>query len=242
MGALVFLHIPKTGGLSLRETLLARTRPRPTFRILHPIDDHAKLAAMPEAGRAALGLVEGHMYYGVHEILPGPCRYVTLLREPAARLRSWYRYVRREKWHPFHGIVTGGSKSGGGLTLGDCVERGLTTELDNYMTRSLTSLAHAHVPFGGVTREMFEMACRNLERVEFVGTTERLDEFHAMLCLSMGWDAGAVKHLNRTAAPGSDADAEDDGVTRTIREVNAFDLALWERAGAILERRLAAGS
>jgi hypothetical protein len=247
---LIFLHIPKTGGLSLRETLLDGVCPSPTFRIIHPIADHESLASMPDAERESLGLVEGHMYYGVHELLPGPCRYITLLREPVMRLRSWHRYVSRERWHPFHNVIRTGGDDGRALSLDDCVRRHLTTELDNYMTRALTSLAHAEVPFGAVTREMFDVACRNLDQIEFVGTTERLAEFQAMLCSRLGWEVTPVRHLNRTtvsagapggsgAAPGNPfGDEEDERTSRMIREVNRFDLALWERAEAILERNL----
>lgn len=235
MDCLIFLHIPKTGGISLRERLLARIRPRPTFRILHPIDDHAKLEAMPPQERTELGLVEGHMYHGVHTLLTQRCAYITLLREPLERLHSWHRYVSRERWHPFHKTITQGR-----LSLADCIDRRLTTEMDNYMTRSLTSLEHAHVPFGAVTREMFELASRNLEAAEFVGTTERLDAFYALLCHRLGWAQSQIGHLNRTrpASAAGKGPQADPRMSRIVRELNSLDYALWERAGLILDSRL----
>lgn len=226
---MIFLHIPKTGGLSLRSTLLAGIAPRPTFRILHPIDDVAKLAALPLEERRSLALVEGHMYYGVHEHIPGDSTYMTLLRDPVARLRSFHRYVSRERWHPFHGMIVPER-----LSLVDCIDRQMTVELDNYMTRSLTSLKFAHVPFGGVTREMFELAVSRLESMPLVGTTERLGDFHAELCRHMGWAVTAVPHLNRTEAEGG----EIDGESERILEHNRFDVALWEQATRALEKRV----
>ncbi|QYK48645.1 MAG: sulfotransferase family 2 domain-containing protein [Phycisphaeraceae bacterium] len=241
-GTLIFLHLPKTGGTSLRATLIDSISPRPSIKLMN--HDHTPLLAMKREERAALGLVEGHMLYGVHEHLPGPYSYITLLREPVARLRSWHRYVLQTPRHRFHGVV-----AQGGLSLGDCVSRRMTPELDNDMTRTLASVGREGTPFGAVTRQMFEVACERLSSIQFIGTTERLGEFHAMLCDRMGWQAHPVKHLNRTtteitgvaadirASPSDDAEGSD--AAQMIREVNRFDHALWEQAAVILDHDLA---
>lgn len=244
---LIFLHIPKTGGISLRSTLLTAVAPHPTFRILHPINDHAMLAAMPIADRRALALVEGHMYYGVHEVLPRPATYITLLRDPLARLRSFHRYVSRERWHPFHPVI-----NGEGLSLSDCVARALTTELDNYMTRSLTSLDFANVPFGAVTPEMLALAKARLDSIQLVGLTERLDDFYSLLCKHLSWPNLRPPHLNRTSEAtefpagrrrggintpvGIDEDSDEGAILR----LNRFDTDLVAHASRLLDNRLAA--
>ena len=237
---LIFLHIPKTGGTSLRATMRAAIGRRPTLRLKNH-DLSPLLSIAPEA-RADLAMVEGHMLYGVHEHIGRRCRYITVLREPVSRLRSWHRYVMTTPHHRFHSLVEGER-----LSLSACIERGLSTELDNHMTRTLGAVCRAETPFGALTTEMFEAACRNLERIEFVGTTERMGEFHAHLCAGLGWEAVPVGHLNRTAGPedaarggvaGDRAVEGNEGTERKVREINGFDRALWERAGAILERRL----
>lgn len=231
------MHVPKTGGISLRQTLLEAVGERPRFRILHPINDAARLAAMPVARRRSLALVEGHMYHGAHEFIPRTCEYLTLLRDPVPRIRSFFAYVSRESWHPFHATIRQE-----GLTLADLYARRLTTELDNYMTRSLTSLAYAEVPFGGVTDEMYALAKANLDAMHLVGLTERLADFYALLCSHLGWTLRTPPHLNRTSEPARHTDHATSDEARAEAELilthNRYDLALYRHAAELLDRRM----
>jgi hypothetical protein len=230
---LIFVHIPKTGGISLRDTLLASCDPQRVFRILHPIDDQNALAAKPVADRAGLDLVEGHMYYGVHELIPRPCSYITVLREPVARIRSFYSYIRRNDWHHLFARV-----QQEGLSLADCFRVRLTVELDNFMTRALTGLHNIHVPFGRVTEEMFHEARAHLDACAVVGTTDRLPLMYAMLDRVLGLPAGAPPHLNSSTAAEL-GDAPDDELRELIGRHNTFDQRLYEHARAIADRRAA---
>jgi hypothetical protein len=228
---LIFLHIPKTGGISLRDTLLASCVPDRVFRILHPIDDQNALAALPSSERAAFQMVEGHMYYGVHELIPRPCAYLTILREPLARIRSFYSYVRRNDWHHLHARIHQES-----LSLADSFRVGLTVELDNFMTRALTGLHNIHVPFGGVTEAMFHEARAHLDSCAVVGTTDRMPLLYAMLSRVLGLVAGTPPHLNGST-PEQLGAAADDELRALILRHNRFDQLLYEHARRIADRR-----
>jgi hypothetical protein len=228
---LIFLHIPKTGGISLRDTLLASCQHDRVFRILHPIDDHFKLAALAASDRAALQLVEGHMYYGAHELIPRPCAYITILRDPIARIRSFYSYVRRNDWHHLYARITRDN-----LTLPGCFGVGLTVELDNFMTRALTSLDYIHIPFGGVTEQMFQVARAHLDSCAIVGTTDRLPLMYRMLTTVLGLPSAEPPHLNRSTGDEL-GPPPDDSLRALILEHNRFDQRLYEHAAALAERR-----
>lgn len=84
-------------------------------------------------------------------------------------------------------------------------------------------------------RASIEDRLSRLNSIPLVGTTERLGDFYALLSAHFGWPAAAPPHLNRT---NREAGATDDEAGRVL-ERNWYDLALWEHASNVLERRLA---
>lgn len=228
---MVFVHIPKTGGLSLRQTLLGSCTVGTTFRIIHQVDDAARFAALPLERRRAMELVEGHMYYGLHEYLPRPCTYITLVREPVARVRSFYRYVCQSRWHFLYPRI-----AAEGMTLRDCIERKLTVELDNYMTRSLTSLDYVHVPFGGVNDEMFAIAKAHLDSIALVGTTDNMSLLYAMLTTVLGFPVAQIPHINKSAPSFEERDGAA-ALNDLVLSHNHYDRLLYEYAVSLIKRR-----
>ncbi len=215
---LVFLHIPKTAGISLREILLKRRSP--SFRIIHPIDDHQRLADQSAEFRGSLELVEGHLYYGVHEVLPRPCVYLTMLRDPAERVLSYYSFIREYEPHHLY-------QQARRLSLGECFARGLTVELDNFMVRCLTSLRNIHVPFGGVTRQMLAEAKAHLESIEAIGLTEEFDASVALFSRRFAWDRADIPRLNATQKRVRAAELSA-AESAAIREHNVLDQELYD--------------
>jgi hypothetical protein len=219
---LVFLHIPKTAGISLREILLAARAPHQTFRINHPIDDQARLQRQSDYFKQHLGLVEGHLYYGIHHILPRPSIYLTMLRHPVDRILSYYSFVRQTKHHHLHEAVAS-------LSLAQCLERKLTIELDNFMVRSFTGLHNVWVPFGGVTRDMLAEAKAHLDSIAALGLTEHFDESLARFAAMFNWPTeltAAPPRLN-TTPDRLRADHLSPADRAAIEACNELDLELY---------------
>ena len=99
---LVFVHIPKTGGLTLRA-------------ILGNFFDHndiCPLADWDEVLKRRLNLAyyqffNGHFPYSVSDWLPQDPLYITMLREPVERVVSQYHHEKREESAGMYALVNG---------------------------------------------------------------------------------------------------------------------------------------
>jgi hypothetical protein len=225
----VFLHIPKTGGMSLHEVLLRESRGKPTFWIADPVKDLEWLTTFPEEERERWTLVEGHMYYGVHERLPRPCVYMTMLRDPVERVLSYYSHVQERPDHHLH-------QAARGLSIGECIRRGLTVEMDNFMVRALTRVENANLPFGGVTQQLLREAMANLQRVKLLGLTERFSESLVYFGRELAWKGTDVPRVNVTRRRVRREEVGTD--VELVQEANRLDAELYRFAVELFEKRM----
>jgi hypothetical protein len=98
----VFVHHPKTGGMSLHA---AMERALGAARVLRVGDEatHADFLALDREAFARFGFVSGHftLTEALERAAPG-ARFVTLLRDPVARLVSAFNYMASWTEHPHH--------------------------------------------------------------------------------------------------------------------------------------------
>ena len=94
---LIFLHLPKNGGSSLRPILQKKFRPESKFTIRLVRNDKLNIDTfvnLPENKRAKIRYLQGHMSFGLHKYMQGPTDYVTILRKPVDRIISFYYYTK----------------------------------------------------------------------------------------------------------------------------------------------------
>jgi hypothetical protein len=236
----IFLHIGKTAGLSLRQVL---RRQVPSSRVLEfraPLPEPgrlrregalAHLAGLPERDRARARLVMGHAPFGVHELIPRPSTYVTMLRDPVALVLSVYRYILRTERHILHEEVVRRD-----LSLDAFVRSGLSLETDNSQTRAVAG--DTSTPFGGCGSEMLERAKTNIEeRFSVVGLTERFDESLLLLRRAFGWRN--VRYVSTNVAPDHGRSRPPPETVELIRERNRLDLELYAWAARRFDARIA---
>ena len=228
----IFLHIGKTAGSTMRQilkrqfpasqTMTVRARRRPREETL------ADFARLPESERLRPRLIMGHTVFGLHEHVPRPCRYVTMLRDPARLAISQHRYVLRTPGHRHH-------EQAQGMSLEEYVESGLALEMDNSQTRAVAG--DIGTPYRACTPEMLETAKRNLAaHFAWVGITERFDESVVLLGRTFGWrDVRYVSaNVARGGAPPSNAELD------LVRQANHLDQELYDHACRLLDQRIAA--
>lgn len=174
MTKIIFLHIPKTAGTSLRNLFVDRYPARELAFMYgeeKAFTDSAK--NFPEAQ-----ITYGHLKYGVHEDMNAEARYYTILRRPVDRVVSFYNHMANYPQARYYEDIQRG------LSLRDMVEGQLTPELSNHMTRIISG-AKGQEPS---TDAGLELAISNIEtHFDFVGITERLDESLMKLAELLGW-------------------------------------------------------
>ncbi len=238
-GTIIFLHIGKTAGSTLRKvlhrnvprarTLLVQTpQRRDTLRPRREGTVEA-FASMPEDVRARAKLVEGHIIFGIHRFVPGPSTYITVLRNPVALAVSQYRYVLRTPGHRLHDMVVSQA-----MSLEDYVRSGVSLEVDNSQTRAISGDVTA--PFGGCSQAMLDAAKQHIEdHFAVVGLTERFDESLVLMGRTFGWKR--LSYVPVKVAPAS-REPIPDHVRRLLEEQNRFDVDLYRYAAQRFEGAL----
>ncbi len=229
---LIFLHAPRTAG-STAHMILESQYPSETVCTVELLSEAQvnDFRSLPLERREQIRVLKGHMGFGAHALLPVPCDYFTLLREPLERVISYYYYLRRRPEDGLHEAATE-------MSLSDFVRSGIGGKFtDNGMTRLLA--ANVVVEDRPLLEADFERARFNLlERVKIVGLSDRFLETMVLLSLSCGWTRPVIyQNANVTAGRPHVSDIADEDLG-LLRQRNAYDLALYELARGKLERAI----
>jgi hypothetical protein len=232
---IIFLHIPKTAGMSLNGLFVRNYRGRPQFNaLIKEVTEEKWLACLerirstPREELERYAVFKGHIIYGLHEVLPGPAEYITFLRDPVKRLVSHYKMnYRLHSFPPDHQLDP--SRSDWNLGAYPAFLR----YLDNYQTRALSGLDF-QIPFGACSEEHLKVAKANMDRhFKFVGLTEEFDLSLMLLRHVCGW--GWRYYVPDNVAPDKSIQIAPD-VTEALRRLNRFDLELYRYAKQRFDR------
>jgi hypothetical protein len=236
----IFLHIGKTAGSTMRRILRRQFPPGQVLDLTEKIPDPRYrlrregmpdlFARLPEAERARARLIMAHTIYGLHEHVPRPSTYVTLLRDPVKLVISLYGFILRRPGHRIFDEVAGAD-----LTLEEFIRRGVSLEADNSQVRALAGDHTA--AFGEVDDAMLELAKAHIEeRVGWLGFVERFDEGLVALQRTFGWSNVYYVPVNVASRSRQPPALE---VLDLIREQNRYDIELYRWANDRMDRLIA---
>lgn len=181
-GPAFFLHLPKTGGSSIR-TLINANYSSDEMLSLYGSQPEIfdSCMAVDKIQRAQLKLVQGHMPYGVHDYLGFPeKRYFFFLREPVARMLSDVEHSKRHASHGFHHLLAAPE-----LSLKDRIERAKTLV---YYRNNMTHFLSGTFFTRDVTISDFHLALTRVRQSEFVGITEQSELSLLLMARKLGWE------------------------------------------------------
>lgn len=230
----IFIHIPRTAGVSL-DAILERQYNTAKIYSLYSQEKLDEFNQLSEQKKATIQLLNGHfMSYGIHERLPNPSTYITMMRDPVDRVISHYYFVRRSPNHYLHETVM--SKN---MSLEDYVGSELSIEINNGQTRLLAGLKeNPGIGIGKGFPEMLNRAKKNIEdNFTVVGLTEEFDKSLILFKKALGWSE--TFYLKRNETKNRKAVKEvADNIIHTIREYNEMDIELYKYAKNIFYKNI----
>jgi hypothetical protein len=236
---LVFIHVPKTAGSTLR-TVLSMNEPGPRSRALGNVFKGGGgiskgLIERLRDGRGpdlrGVQLVRGHVPLGIREYLPKQLpkdrelHCFTFLREPADRTLSHYFAIRQS------GGGYGLAPLAADATLDDALQGGYLH--DNLHTRMLSGLPE---PFGEVTEAMLEQAKHNLsDGLAFFGLTERFDESLVLAKQRLGLRTILLRTSGRVNSSRPRGDEVPTELRQSAERCNRYDIELYRYAKELFD-------
>lgn len=225
-----FVHMQKTAGTTLRQRISHMLGEA----ALYPSDLDGDMVGefltftVPELvrrlpRRPEIEVVFGHFPLCTSELLDGPWRTLTMLRDPVERSLSYLRHHR--EWSP----------ADQHKRLEEIYDEPIRRHLAvNHMTKMLSMTAEemsdGMLTDIDVTEARVDAAKAALERIDVVGTQERFDEFVAQLEAQFGWRLGDRPRFANRSHP-VDVPAS---FRRRIEADNWADAALYQHVCTLM--------
>lgn len=232
---LMFVHIQKCAGLSLQRKIRTIYGPGVFDRIfrMSPLNETASYRRTLQR----YGYAMGHYAYGLERHiglnLVKP-KYITLLRDPVARLTSLYRYSRDHTDAYYHRFAQNGPA--------DFFLRSGLLEMDNGMVRYLLQSSRIFindVPVGKIGEDEYLQAVNNLRQFLLVGIVESFDKFIFLLGKKLGWKSSKYLRINESSGC-RNSDHLDLGLGEELHQSNTWDQALYDLFSREFEERFKA--
>lgn len=231
--AIIFQHIPKTAGSTLHTIFNRRYAHSAIFNIFassYSDPEALKLRNLPKEQAERIRLLKGHMPFGLHEYLPRPAKYFTVLRDPVKRVVSQYFYILRNPRNPLYEPIVKNN-----MNVADFVSSGISVGMNNGQIRWILGEINA-LPFDAIHLEHLEKAKEILAHHFFLaGINERFDETIILLSRKLRWKK--LPYYRRQNTNRSKSTIGEDE-KRIIEHYNRFDIELYNYANALLDAEI----
>ena len=221
---LIFIHLPKTAGTSLRRTIQKNYRSRELFFVynrhpeFHSMDE---LWGFDPEDFTKYKIIMGHFPFK-RKLFPfDDRRFVTIVREPVQRVISYHRHVMgRDEWR------------GREISLIEYMQTSGDIQLQNHQTRLLSGMKP-----NPVTEKHLEQAIKNIEKYFLhAGTSERFADTVDCLHDLLGWRKKKVFYENVSPNQQATTDNYSEDILEKLRDINEYDFKLHKYVTNRLEK------
>lgn len=223
-----FMHIPKTGGVTLRKIIEKEYNSDEIFEGDQQTALN-KAKQMTKTEEEKLKCIYGHVHFGIHRHFSQNATYITMLRDPVERIISLYYFLLRRP----NGILYEKVKD---LTLREFVKnKELWSQTFNQQTR--IAMGENFFDFKSPGAKLAK-AKENLDtHFAVVGVTEMFDKSLFLIKKKLGWDD--VRYVKKNVSKNRPTKEEvSKEITRPIKEINELDIKLYNYVKKNLKQQI----
>lgn len=237
---LIFMHIPKAGGMSMRQVMARQVIGQPAY-LFNTLNTYSidRFVEKPQAERDALRYVGGHIQFGVHRFINNPSVYVTMFRDPREHLISFYYFFRKTPSAWAYDLIKDKSfEEFLQMRRMQTIQLNYTVGFDE----------EPHPEHGGIgakrnyslpVEERIALAEQNIrQHYGAIGLTDRFDESMVIMRQRMGWKN--VHYLYKHYNKGRPRGEETGDIKAMVEHYAQPDIQFYERMKAIYAEQRAA--
>ena len=231
----IHLHIPKTGGTTLRDIIHRQYRSKQILEIPKLEKSESIIKEISGSKINQLIMIQGHLKYGIHKIFHRNTKYFVIIRNPIHRVLSTYYYVLNQTNNP-QNLSTSNNQ----MTIYDFVQSGVNPFLINGQTQLIAGKTSKSNDPLIRSEELFLKAKYNIDNhFIFIGITELFDESILLLKNLLNWTTPYYSRANRTKKKPNYNEISPE-IRSFIEEHNQLDQKLYEAARESLNRKITA--
>lgn len=223
---LIFMHIPKTAGITLRYIISNQFNPE---EVINTYKHETGFETIEEKVRTEnIKCILSHHPFGIHKLVNKPFTYVTMLRDPVDRVISAYYYLHKNPY-----TIEEFKKKIDRASLMEFI-----TQYDKDFQYFVNNM-QTRIASGEYDPKMADLkkAKENLkDYFSVVGITEKFDESIYLMKERFGWRNISYKKQNVSMVRPLKEDVPRE-IIRMIEEKNQLDIELYRCAKENFQKR-----
>jgi hypothetical protein len=224
---LIFMHIPKTAGITLRTIISNQYKPEEVINTFHHETGFETI--VQQVRTENIKCLLSHHPFGIHKMLNKPFTYVTMLRDPVDRVISAYYYL-----HKNPDTLEEFKKKMDRVSFKEFI-----TEDDKDFQYFVNNM-QTRIASGEYDPNMADLkrAKKNLiDYFSVIGITEMFDESIDLMKATFGW--GNINYVKQNVTKNRPLKEHvPEEIIKIIEEKNQLDLELYKWARENFEKSL----
>ncbi len=234
---LVFFHIQKCAGISFTEIIESHFRKKEILKA-HLL--HANSPEVKHPIKRYRAIIGHNTYDDITAMQPVNPLYITMLRDPIARILSLYFYWRSYKWEYIEKHDLKGPRLAKSLPIEDFLESDeLEAQLNVRNAQAKQFINGLRTPTNLSDTELLQVVEKRLKEFVFIGLSERFKESVELLCMVLGWkiphempriNVSATNTYNDSCFEAVEKFKITDTLRKRISELNQVDTVIYRSA------------